>query len=630
MCADKKKPNAKPNTRQRITACQQKKIDTIVAEADACKPKEADKPKFKPKEADKPKFKSKKATPTETFDRLKETLEDSERKRLVLAEALHTSRDQLRKIRGGPDEEDERALPFGVFVRDGRRTPQGNTAIIRHHGRLYEAKILEPEEYETPGTNKGSTFHALRQRTQQDDFLRDGFKSGELLLLNNDLHIVEPRGFELICGSLATVDQVLSDQKLLVRTVGDESILVTRAHPMKNVNIVIGDNVEYDPDSLFVYSLLPKSSVDRLVLEKVPDIDYSSIGGLADAIEQIRDAIELPHIYPEYFREHHLVAPKGILLYGPPGCGKTLVAKAVANSLAKSIREKTGEKGESYFLNVKGPELLNKYVGETEQAIRDLFARARNQATYRTPVVVFFDEMDAMFRVRGSGVSSDMEATIVPQFLSELDGLEGLENVVVIGATNREDLIDPAILRPGRLDRKIRIPRPDRQAASEIFSKYLTPDLPIESCHVNTLGDPQKAVQWMIEEAVEELYSLKAENELMEITFADGNRKILYTKDLCSGAIIENIINRAKYLAVKDLIGNKPKGISLNHIIHALRTEFEESEELPSNSNPAEWYRIIGKGGERVIRIRSLAEQKEVRRRSQKKQQTVAVSDKLS
>jgi proteasome-associated ATPase len=606
MCADKKKPES--DTRQRITACQQKKIDTIVAEAEDSTPK--------------------KVTPAGTFNRLKEDLEDSERKRLQLAEALHTSRDQLRKIRGMPGEEEERALPFGVFVREGRRTPNGDTAIIRHHGRLYEAKILEPEEYETPGP-KGSTFHALRKKILQNDAMRDGLRPGELLLLNNDLHIVEARGFELVCGSLATVEQVLSDQKLLVRTVGDETILVTRAQPMKNVSIVIGDNVEYDPDSLFVYSLLPKSSVDRLVLEKVPDIDYRAIGGLVDAIQQIRDAIELPHIYPEYFREHRLVPPKGILLYGPPGCGKTLVAKAVANSLAKSIREKTGEKGESFFLNVKGPELLNKYVGETEQAIRDLFARARNQATYRTPVVIFFDEMDAMFRVRGSGVSSDMEATIVPQFLSELDGLEGLENVVVIGATNREDLIDPAILRPGRLDRKIRIPRPDRQAATEIFSKYLTPDLPIEKCHLNALGDPHKAVQWMIDEAVEELYSLKPDNELLEITFADGNRKILYTKDLCSGAIIENIVNRAKYMAVKSLIGKGSKGISLEHVISALRTEFGENEELPSNSNPAEWYRIIGKGGERVIRIRSLMEQREERRRSQKKKQTVQVPDKL-
>jgi proteasome-associated ATPase len=568
------------------------------------------------------------ATPTEQFARLKEDLEQSERKRLQLAEALHTSRDTLRKIRGLPGEEDERALPFGVFVREGRRTPEGETAIIRHHGRLYEAKIMEPEEYDIPGP-KGSTFHALRQKNLKKDALRDGFKPGELLLLNNDLHIIEARGFELVCGSLATVEQVLSDRKLLVHTVGDETILVTRAEPMKNVSIVIGDNVEYDPDSLFVYSLLPKSNVDRLVLEKVPDISYGNIGGLADAIQQIRDAIELPHIYPEYFREHHLVPPKGILLYGPPGCGKTLIAKAVANRLAQSILEKTGEKGESYFLNVKGPELLNKYVGETEQAIRDLFARARNQATYRTPVVIFFDEMDSMFRVRGSGISSDMEATIVPQFLSELDGLQALENVVVIGATNREDLIDPAILRPGRLDRKIRIPRPDRQAAAEIFSKYMTPDLPIESCHVNTLGTPQKAVQWMIDQAVEELYSLKPENELLEITFADGNRKILYTKDLCSGAIIENIVNRTKYLAVKELIGEGRKGISLDHLTRALRAEFEENEELPSNSNPAEWYRIIGKGGERVIRIRSLLEQRAERIRSQKKKETVVVPDSL-
>ncbi len=606
MCADKKKP--RPTTRKRITACQQKKIDTIVAEAEDTPPKPA--------------------TPTEQFARLKQDLEESENKRLQLAEALHTSRDTLRKIRGLPGEEEERALPFGVFVREGRKTPEGDTAIIRHHGRLYEAKIMEAEEYDTPGP-KGATFHALRHKNQKKDALRDGFRPGELLLLNNDLHIIEARGFELVCGSLATVEQVLSDQKLLVHTVGDETILVTRAEPMKNVSIVIGDNVEYDPDSLFVYSLLPKSTVDRLVLEKVPDISYSDIGGLAEAIQQIRDAIELPHIYPEYFREHHLIPPKGILLYGPPGCGKTLIAKSVANSLAKSIREKTGEKGESYFLNVKGPELLNKYVGETEQAIRDLFARARNQASYRTPVVIFFDEMDAMFRVRGSGISSDMEATIVPQFLSELDGLQTLENVVVIGATNREDLIDPAILRPGRLDRKIRIPRPGRQAAVEIFTKYLTPGLPIESCHVNTLGTPQKAVRWMIDQAVEELYSLKPENELLEITFADGNRKLLYAKDLCSGAIIENIVNRAKYLAVKELIGKGRKGICLDHIIRALRAEFEENEELPSNSNPAEWYRIIGKGGERVIRIRSLVEQRAARIRSQKKQQGVEVPEAL-
>jgi proteasome-associated ATPase len=599
---------SKPNTRNRITACQQEKIDEIVDQAEKVSPAAP--------------------TPTEQFAQLKQDLEDSEHKRLQLAEALHTSRDTLRKIRGLPGEDEERALPFGVFVRNGRRTPEGETAIIRHHGRLYEAKIIEPEAYEIHGP-KGATFHALRQKDQKSGDPRKAYRPGELLLLNNDLHIVEARGFELVCGSLATVEQVLHDQKLLVHTVGDETILVTRAAPMENVSIVVGDNVEYDADSLFVYSLLPKSGVDRLVLEKVPDVGYSHIGGLAEAIGQIRDAIELPHIYPEYFREHHLIPPKGILLYGPPGCGKTLIAKAVANSLAKSIQEKTGEKGESYFLNIKGPELLNKYVGETEQAIRDLFTRARNQASYRTPVVIFFDEMDAMFRIRGSGISSDMEATIVPQFLSELDGLQSLENVVVIGATNREDLIDPAILRPGRLDRKIRIPRPDRQAAVEIFTKYLTPDLPIEPCHIDTLGSPEKAVQWMIDEAVTALYSPLPENELIEITFADGKRKILYTKDLCSGAIIENIVNRAKYMAVKDLIGKGRKGITMDHIIQAIRSEFKENEELPSGSNPAEWYRIIGKGSERVIRIRSLLEDRDKGLRKESERREIDVPENL-
>jgi proteasome-associated ATPase len=582
MGADQKK---KPldRTRQQITACQRKKIDAIVAEAEAT-------------EASKP---------SEPSPEMAEELKESERKRKLLAEALHASRDKLRQIQGFPDEDEERALPFGVFVCKGRDTPHGCTAIIRHHGRLYEAKVEVPKEYDTPGP-KGATFHALRQRSLVKGQYEEGFRAGELLLLNNDLHVIEARGFDLVCGSLATVEQVLSEEKLLVRTVGDESILLTRAYPMRKINIIAGDNVEYDPDSLFVYSLLPKSQVDRLALEKVPDISYADIGGLSEAIEQIRDAIELPHIYPEYFHEHHLEPPKGILLYGPPGCGKTLIAKAVANSLARRIEEKTGERGESYFLNVKGPELLNKYVGETEQAIRDLFARARNQATYRTPVVIFFDEMDSMFRVRGSGISSDMESTIVPQFLAELDGLQALQNVVVIGATNREDLIDPAVLRPGRLDRKVRIPRPDKRAAFDIFSKYLTADLPIDVCHLETLGGCEKAVKWMIQQAVDELYSETPENELFEITFADGNHKTLYCKDLCSGAIIANIVNRAKFLAVKDLVENGRKGITDEHISRALRAEFEENEDLPSNSNPAEWYRIIGKSGERVIRMRSL------------------------
>lgn len=533
---------------------------------------------------------------------LAEKMRESEAKRLALAQALHASREQIRKFMPKPDEEKDKALPFGVFVRYGHDV---RTAIIKHHGRLYEARI---EREEPAGSQPAvKTFHAILDSRRQNDPSAGNLRKGELLLLNNELNVIAARGFDLVSGSLGTVQQVLSEDKLLIRTAGDDSLVVSRADPLLGKKILAGDNVEYDPDSLFVYSLLPKSSVDSLVLEKVPDIAYEDIGGLCDAIQAIRDAVELPHLYPDYFREFRLAPPKGILLYGPPGCGKTLIAKAVASSLTKRIEEMTGERGESYFLNVKGPELLNKFVGETEQAIRDLFARARNHATYKTPVIVFFDEMDSLFRVRGSGVSSDMEATIVPQFLAELDGLEVLENVVVIGATNREDLIDPAILRPGRLDRKVRIPRPDKEAAVEIFSKYLTEELPLDPAGLKAFASKTQAVRDMIELVVDTMYAAGPENELMEITYANGTNRVLYVQDFASGAIIENIVRRAKFLAVKELVDHGKKGIRLEHLLTGLRQEFRENEDLPSNTNPAEWYRIIGKGGERVVRICSLA-----------------------
>ncbi|MDQ7781723.1 MAG: proteasome ATPase [Desulfomonilaceae bacterium] len=556
-------------------------VDRIVREADAHTP-----PKSEANEAE-----------------MEARYRESEKKRLLLAEALHQSRLEMRNIMPNGDRNPDRAYPYGVFVQQGR---EDNTVVIKHHGRLYEAKVIPKEEESDREERAKGTFHAIREIHTKRRRSAEGFRKGEYLLLDNDLQVIEARGFELVCGSLAHVQQVLSDEKLLVKTVGDETIILTRAEPLASVKILAGDNIEYDPESLFAYGILPKHEVDRLVLEKVPDVRYSDIGGLDEAIELMQEAIELPHLYPEYYREYQLVPPKGILLYGPPGCGKTLLAKAVANNLAKRIEEETGERKQSYFLNVKGPELLNKYVGETEQAIRDLFARARNQASGNTPVIIFFDEMDSMFRVRGSGISSDMESTIVPQFLAELDGLESLENVIVIGATNREDLIDPAILRPGRLDRKIRIPRPDKAAAKEIFSKYLKPDLPFDPLLTNEFADAAAAAAWMIDQISEEMYSLKPENELLEITYADGTRTVLYLKDFAGGAIIEHIVNRAKLAAVKDLIGTGKRGITLQHLFSALRKEYEENEELPSNTNPSEWYRIIGKGGERVVRVRSV------------------------
>ncbi len=363
-----------------------------------------------------------------------------------------------------------------------------------------------------------------------------------------------------------------------------------------------------EPRSAYAYERIPKSEVEELVLEEVPDIDYDDIGGLDPQIEQIRDAVELPFLHSDLFHEHQLRPPKGMLLYGPPGCGKTLIAKAVANSLAKKIAERQGqEKHTSYFLNIKGPELLNKYVGETERHIRLIFQRAREKASEGTPVIVFFDEMDSVFRTRGSGVSSDVENTIVPQLLSEIDGVEGLENVIVIGASNREDMIDPAILRPGRLDVKIKIERPDAEAAKDIFSKYILTGLPLHADDLAEHGSSREAcVAAMIQAVVLRMYSETEENRFLEVTYANGDKEVLYFKDFNSGAMIQNIVDRAKKMAIKEFLATNHKGVRLQHLLDACVDEFRENEDLPNTTNPDDWARISGKKGERIVYIRTL------------------------
>jgi proteasome-associated ATPase len=350
------------------------------------------------------------------------------------------------------------------------------------------------------------------------------------------------------------------------------------------------------------------------VLEEVPDVSYADVGGLDDQIEQIADAVELPFLHQDLFAEHKLPAPKGILLYGPPGCGKTLIAKAVANSLAKKVAEASGnDKARSYFLNIKGPELLNKYVGETERQIRLVFQRAREKSEEGWPVIVFFDEMDSMFRTRGTGISSDMESTIVPQLLAEIDGVESLKNVIVIGASNREDLIDPAILRPGRLDVKIKIERPSEVAAAQIFGRYLTPDLPLSDDEVRSLGggDRNKAIQSMIERTVEQMYREDETNEFLEVTYQNGDKEVLYFKDFSSGAMIENIVRRAKKLAIKRVLAGGPKGIACEDLLESIQQEFKEHEDLPNTTNPDDWAKISGKKGERIVYIRTLVKRAE-------------------
>ncbi|MFG3283606.1 proteasome ATPase [Streptomyces sp. NPDC048111] len=496
-----------------------------------------------------------------------------------LANTLREARDQIVALKEEVDRLAQPPAGFGVFLQSN----EDGTVDIFTGGRKLRVNVspsVEPDE----------------------------LRRGQEVMLNEALNVVEAMEFER-AGDIVTLKEILEDgERALVIGHTDEERVVRLAEPLLDITIRPGDALLLEPRSGYVYEVVPKSEVEELVLEEVPDVDYDKIGGLGNQIELIRDAVELPYLYPDLFKEHELRPPKGILLYGPPGCGKTLIAKAVANSLAKKVAEVTGQPaGKSYFLNIKGPELLNKYVGETERHIRLVFQRAREKASEGTPVIVFFDEMESLFRTRGSGVSSDVENTIVPQLLAEIDGVEGLENVIVIGASNREDMIDPAILRPGRLDVKIKIERPDAEAAKDIFAKYLRSSLPL---HADDLaehgGDADGTTHAMIQSVVEQMYAESEENRFLEVTYANGDKEVLYFKDFNSGAMIQNIVDRAKKMAIKAFLDQNQKGLRISHLLQACVDEFKENEDLPNTTNPDDWARISGKKGERIVFIRTL------------------------
>ena len=442
-------------------------------------------------------------------------------------------------------------------------------------------------------------------------------KVGTRVLVNEAYAVVGDLGYSP-SGPVSKVIDILSDGRLRVgQEHGLQAVVLERSSTLREVPLKVGEDIRIDPSYKVALERLTTPETKDYYLEDVPELPWNKIGGQQEAIQAIKDTIEMPALHPELFKRYQYSTPKGFLLYGPPGCGKTLIGKATAYNLVRQLNEESGEGLKECFMHVKGPEILNMWLGESERIVREIFARAREKRKEGFLPVVFIDEAESVLGTRRAIRSHNIANTVVPMFCSEMDGIESLQDVILILASNRPDLIDPAILRPGRIDRKIKVKRPDKAAALDIFGIYMTTELPV---HPEALdahqGDAAAAVRAMLERANEELFAHREDTAFLEVTLRSGRRDILHRGDLASGAIIASIVQRAKESAIKRAIATGVEGgISAEDLTEAVVTEYGENEIFPPTDNAEDWLKLLDYDPENVAKVLPIRPESAARKR---------------
>ena len=429
-------------------------------------------------------------------------------------------------------------------------------------------------------------------------------RRGTRVLVNEAFVVVGELGYDR-AGPVVKISELLGGDRLRVGSgVGESNTVVYRSELLAKEKLKAGDEVRVDAGFRVALEAMARTKQNDYYLDTVPELPWEKVGGQSEAISAIREAIEGPLLHPEIYERFHHATPKGFLLYGPPGCGKTLIGKATAWNLTQQLRAKTGEEMREFFMHIKGPEILNMWVGESERMVREIFATAREKRREGFLPFIFIDEAESILGTRRGGRHSSILSTLVPMFCTEMDGLESLHDAVIIIASNRADLIDPAILRPGRIDRKIKVARPTREGAREIYGLYLTADLPYDPALLAAKGGPQGAAAYLADTVIEAQFAHRDENRFLNITLRSGRREVLYRGDLVSGAIIASIVERSKGLAIRRaLAGGNDEGISEEDLLFSLEAEYRENDIFPPSDITEDWLHLIDHDADNVVKL---------------------------